>query len=291
MPFLMKTTFTFAGLEQGWSETFYWTAATDDLNAAEALVTPLAQKRAKLLSQSYMLIVVRNAIVLSDTNVKLKRVTDLFEPRLPGVAAWADAEPNIALMCVWQTGNNRQSKKQYMRGVPAGIVDMGKKPDLAFGAFLSNFNSWRQAMITFQAGWLVTAPVMGQTAIITNYMENAATGIVTFTLAAPLTWPVDPGFPTRVYISLPRKSPLDGPVIVIPDVTGSAPFTKNPYGVAPFVMGQIGTMQLRAPSLVTLAPIGGQGAAGVIHPQRMVTHKTGRPSYASRGRASARTHW
>jgi hypothetical protein len=281
MPFTIKTTFSFAGLEQGWSEDFYWQQGTDDLSVAETTVTPLAQKRAKLLSKGYFLTVVRNAVVRDNAGVKVKRVTDLFEPRLPGVQAWADAEPNISLMCVKQTGDNKASAKLYMRGVPAGIADNGKTPNMAFGAFLSNFNAWRSAMIGLPSGWL--AGTVTSTAAINSYAIDAASGIVTFTLQAPgIAWPVAPGFKVRVNIQLPGKSPLDGgQVVVVTD--GTHCFSAKPIGVHPYIPGTLGVMTLKTPNFISLGPIGGQGASGQIHPQRMVTHKTGRPSYASRG--------
>lgn len=291
MPFTIKTTFSFAGIEQGWSEDFYWSSTTSNLNTAEELVTPLAQKRAKLLSKDFMLTVVRNAVVINETNQRVKRITDLFEPRLPGVQAWASSSPNLALMVVWQNVDNTKSKKQYHRGIPAGIGDLGKQPDGSFGVWLSNFNSWRAAMITFNAGWLYTGVAGGDTAVINSYAIDADTGVVTFTLAGPgLTFPNGVGFKQRVYVSLPGKTPLDGPLVIVP-ANATTVTTAEPIGVHPFIPGQLGIMQIRTPNLVTLAPGGVQAPTGQIHPQRIVTHKTGRPSYASRGRAPVRAKW
>lgn len=289
MPFLIKTTFAFEGLAQGWSETFYWNALTDNLDTAETLVTPLAQKRAKLLANGYTLGVCRNALIKDDVGAVVKRVTDLFEPRLPGVAAWAPAQPNVALMCVWQTGNNRQSKKQYMRGVPAGIGDTGKAPDFTFGQFSANFNAWRQAMITFQAGWL--KGIVSASCPITSFTCDPVTARVSFVLNGGFTpWPVPFNNRTRVYIQVPGKSPLDGPLIVVP-IDATHCFTPEAHPTSIPAAGQFGSMSIRTPNLITLAPVGAQGAPGVIHPQRMVTHKTGRPIYASRGRSPGKVLW
>lgn len=289
MPFTIKTTFAFEGIGQGFSETFYWAKDDDNLANAEDLVTPLAQKRAKLLANGYILAVVRNAVVKNNAGDKVKRITDIFEPRLAGVTAWNPATPNMCLMCVWQTFDNKYSKKLYMRGIPAGIGDLGKTPDFSFGTFGSNFNAWRSAMIAFKAGWLATTPT--QTAIINSYTVGAQNGIVTFTLnGAGLVWPVPVGFQTSVHISLPGKSPLDGSVLVVPtDATHC--YTAKPYGVAPFVVGQLGVMQIRTPDLKTLGSAVTNGPTGAIHPQRILSHKTGAPTYASRGRAAARPRW
>jgi len=292
MPFTIKTTFSFAGIEQGWAEDFYWIQSSTDLNLAEAAVLPLAQKRAGLLAEGYVLTVIRNAVVISDTNTRIKRRTDLVEPRIPGVTGWKPSQPNTALMALWQTADNTQNKKQYMRGVPADLGESGKTPTLTMPGWLTKWNNWRSAMELFRAGWLVTA--VDQHAVITSYTISETSGIVTFNLAAPgLTFPLGPGFRQRVYVSLPGKSPLDGPITVIPALAPDGQIkctTAEPIGVAPFEPGQFGTMDIKAASLVTLAPVG-QGISGQIHPQRMVTHKTGRPTYASRGRSPAKPKW
>ena len=55
------------------------------------------------------------------------------------------------------------------------------------------------------AGCLTTT--VNQTVQITDYTVIAGTGVVVFTLGGGgLTWPVDEGFPTRVYVSLPCKN-------------------------------------------------------------------------------------
>lgn len=290
MPFIIRTTFAFAGLEQGWSESFYWQQSTDNLATAETTVTPIAQKRARLLAADYTLTIGRNTVVEEVGVGKVLRRSDIFEPRLRGVTAWTEpAQPNEALMCLWQTGDNTKSKIQYMRGLPSGVTDTGKTPVLGFGTFLSNFNAWRESLVFIAAGWLTTAPT--QTRTIETYTTVQQSGIVSFVFGAPgFVWPVLPGQRTRIYIKLPGKSPLDGPLIVVPSDATHA-MTANPIGVAPQIPGQIGSASIRGSSLVTLAPAAPGSPAGMIHPQRMVTHKTGRPSYASRGRAPVKIVW
>jgi hypothetical protein len=290
MPFLIKTTFAFAGAQQGWSETFYWQSPDGNLSVAENLVTPLMQKRARLLSNGYEISVVRNGVVQDAGGGRVLRQTDLFEPHQPGVVAWLPATPNLCLLCVEQTFDNRKSKKLYMRGIPAGLGDSGKLPDLGFASWGTSFQSWRQAMIDFPTGWLTSAPTAS--AIVTTYSVDVDTGQVTFTLTAPgfVTWPVPFGVQTAVYCKFPGKSPLDGKLIVVP-TTATSCFTAAAHPAAPLPIGQVGTMQLRASSFVSLAPGVPQGPQGVIHPQRIISHKTGRPTYASRGRSVAKVRF
>ena len=141
----------------------------------------------------------------------------------------------------------------------------------------------------FQAGWQATA--VTSSATIIGYTVDDVTAQVTFTLQAPgfATWPVPFGLPTRVYCKLPGKSPLDGPLVVIP-VSATVCFTPGTPGGAPAHRADRRHAAAH-PSLVTLAPGVPQGPPGIIHPQRIVTHKTGRPIYASRGRARTKVKW
>lgn len=291
MPFTIKTTFSFAGLEQGWSEDFYWSQSTTDLEAAEVTMIPIAQKRAKLLADQYMLTVVRNAVVVSDNGSRVKRRTDIFEPRIRGNSQWKPSSPNLALLLRWRNFDSTMSKISYMRGIPADLGENGKQPNFSFSNFLTHFDAWRSAMVGLPAGWLYTTATDANTKVIESYDMNETSGIVTFTLKAPgYTWPNGIGFKQRVYVSLPGKSPLDGEIIVVPaDATHCT--TAEPIGVKPFEPGQLGIMQIRTQSLVTIGSTGGEGRRGYIDADRIGTHKTGRPSYASRGRAPARPRW
>jgi len=153
MPYVIRSTFAFEGLGQGFSESFYWQKSNANLNEAETTITEIAKKRAKLLAAPYTLTVCRNSVVQEIGVGAVLRKSDIFEPRLPGVAAWtAAAQPNEALMCLWQTSDNGYSKKQYMRGVPSGLTDDGKKPVITYASWLSSFNAWREALVTLGAG-------------------------------------------------------------------------------------------------------------------------------------------
>lgn len=289
MPFVIRTTLCFAGLEQGWTESFYWTAPTDDLDAAETLVTPVVQKRAALLAKDYTLTIFRNTIVVGLLGVTQKRLSDIAEPRTRGVQTWSSAQPNEALMCVWQTANNKYQKKQYLRGVPAGITDNGKVANFGLTGWSSAFNAWREGMALFGAGWLrqeVTA-----LAPITSFTCDPVTARVAFILNGGFNpWPLGLNTRQRVYVAVPGRSPLDGPLIVYPtDATHC--FTPNPHPTSIPTTGQFGTMSVKGPVLTTLAALTSGGPRGIIHPQRMVTHKTGRPSYASRGRVAGKVVW
>lgn len=291
MPFVIKTTMNFSGHEQGWSETFYWNQSSSNLKQAEATILPIAQKRAKCLAGGYTLTVFRNAVVLNEASTKVKRVTDVAEPRLSGQTKYDPGTPNLALLLTWQNPDQTKKKAMYMRGIPGELGETGKAPNIGYKDWYGQFQSWRTAMVGLSAGWLVTEATGPNTAVIESYTTNETTGIVTFTLKAPgITFPGGQGFKQRVWVSLPGKSPLDGYIVIIPG-TGLTCTTAEPIGVHPFEPGQFGIMQLRTSTLVTLATIGDQANVGTIDPQRIITHKTGRPSYASRGRAPVKPRW
>lgn len=293
MPFTIRTTYSFYGQSQGWSESFYWSSADGNLANAQAIVTPIAQKRARLLANGYVLQVIRNSVVIDASGAKVLRQSDLIEPNYTGVAAWMPASPNLALMFTWQNAANTLSKKLFMRGIPSGIGDNGKVADFTgtgAPAFYSYMQQWIAAMLALPAGWLVQQTT--QNLVINSYEIDAVTAQVTFTLSVPggFGWPVSFGYPIRVWVKIPGKSPLDGPITVIPTSTTSC-FTPGSHPSAPLPTGQLGTMQLKTPSLVTLAPVTQGGPTGSIDPQRIVTHTTGRPTYASRGRAAKKVLW
>lgn len=293
MPFVCRVTFSFNGQAQGWSESFYVSSPDGNLTTVAALVDPLAQKRAKLLASGYVLQVVRVSNVIDASGNKILRQGTLAEPNYPGVGAWQPATPNLALLCEWSNANDTRLKKQYMRGIPAGLGDTGKVPDFTTPgapAWSSNWNAWTSAMVNYPAGWLATA-VTSQ-ATITAYTLDDVTGQVTFTLAAPgfTGWTGPYGYEARVRVKLPGKNPLDGTITVIPTSATSA-FTPKAHPAAPLPTGQVGIMSLFAPNLVTLGPLTTGGPTGSIDPQRIISHKTGRPTYASRGRRPAVVLW
>lgn len=291
MAYTIETLVTFEGQGQGWSEIFYWLSTDGNLLNAQAIITPILQARAKLLANSYVLTVARNSQVLNNANQKVLRVTDLMEPRYPGTAAWNPATPNLALMCYWQNPTNTASKKQYMRGIPEMLGQNGKAPFTGWGNWQSYWNQWTSKMLSLPAGWL--SQQVTQNLVITNYVVDPVTAQVTFTLSLPtgFTWPVTPGNPIAVYVKLPGKNPLDGRLVVIVSDTPTIVFTPGSHPTAPLPTGQIGTMQLKSPVFVPVSGSGQGAVLGQIDPQRIVSHKTGRPIYASRGRAPVKAKW
>lgn len=290
MATIIETLIAFEGQGQGWSESFAWSSVDGNLFNAQAIVTPILQARALLLADGYTLTVARNSQVQAAGGAKILRVTDIMEPRLPGVGTWPPATPNEALMVYWQNPTNTVVKKQYMRGIPAGLGGNGKQPLISYKNWTTNWNSWVGKMLALPAGWFTTA--VTQSLVITTYTVDPDTAQVTFTLSVPggFTWPVPNGVPIAVYVKLPGKNPLDGRLTVIPTSATSC-FTPQSHPAAPLPMGQIGTMQLRAPTFVPVSGSGQGAPQGQIDPQRIVTHKTGRPLFASRGRAPKKVLW
>lgn len=290
MAFTIKTLLAFEGQGQGWTEEFWWQQTDSNLLAAQATTAPILAARAGLLASSYILAVARNSVVLDNAGAKVLRVTDIQEPRLPGNPIWNPATPNLALMAYWQNPTNTASKKQYMRGIPEGVGQNGKQPFMGFKNFQSAWINWTSKMLALPAGWLVNTVTTNL--VITTYTVDADTAQVTFTLSVPggFSWPVEVGTPIAVYVRLPGKNPLDGRLVVIP-TSPTTCFTPGSHPTAPLPTGQIGTMKIKTPAFVPVSAAGQNGAQGQIDPQRIVSHKTGRPTFASRGRASKKVLW
>lgn len=287
---IIKYTNFFQGLGQGWAESLYYQALNEDLSQALDFVDPISTARAGVLAAGYSIQEVRVALVQDGTGVPTKRIVRLSEVSKVGVTTWAPAAPNLRCMLQWLTSDNKHSKKLFLGGIPAGLGDNGKVPDQDYATWRTRFNSlvakWQNAGM----GWFGTS--VAQTAVVNTWVQDAPTGRWVFTLQTPgMTWPVGPGFPTSVKIALPGKTPLDGNQVVVVS-TATSCFTKDPIGAAPQSTGQIGTMQRLGRVLYTLAPaVPNQQPPGSVFAQRIVTHKTGRPTYASRGRLSARPRW
>jgi hypothetical protein len=293
MPYTVRVTFAFNGQAQGWEESFAIQSPDGNLSAVAPLMLQLAQKRAKLLASTYELQVIRCSVVLDNAGSKVLRQSTLAEPHLKGVQAWAPATPNMCLLVEWSNASDTATKKQYMRGIPAGLGDEGKIPDFGSStaaAWQSNWNAWTSAMVAYPCGWIGTTQTAK--AVINAYEVDPDTAQVTFTLAGsgiPALLTLQ-GYPQRVYIKLPGKNPLDGPQTVI-GVSATSCFTPHANPAPPLPSGQLGIMTTRGPGFISLAPVTQGGPSGSIDPQRIISRKTGRPIYASRGRASARVRW
>lgn len=294
MPFTCRISYSFTGQAQGWSESYYVSSPDGNLTTVAALVDSLAQKRAQLLASTYTLQIVRCSVVLDAGGNKVLRQGTLAEPNYTGSQGWAPATPNMALLTEWSNANDSLLKKQYIRGIPALLGNLGKAPDFnppnGPANWTSLWNAWTSAMVAYPAGWLTTAQT-AQASIIA-YEVNAVTGQVEFTLGGTgfAAWTGPFPFITRVYVKLPGKNPLDGAMSVWVTSATSC-FTPQARPAAPLPTGQVGIMSLRAPTLTTLGPLVTGGPVGSIDPQRIISHKTGRPIYASRGRRPVVVRW
>lgn len=281
----------FSGHKQGWSESLVYKANTENLTSELAFVDPISTARAALLANGYTLTDIRLAILQRADGTRPKRLVRLSEVGKPGNGAtWKPAMPNLRCMLQFVTSDNLYSKKLFLGGCPAALGDDGKTPDQEVLTWKTKFNNWKSKLIFSNFGWLGSTVL--QTAVINSYTLDDVSGRVTFALAAPgMTWPVGAGKRVAVRIKLPGKNPLDGnQVVVVTNATSC--FTAKGIGVAPFIVGEIGTMELLGPvfhGVGTSAP--GQIPSGDIFAQRIVSHKTGRPTYASRGRLGERVLW
>lgn len=289
MAYICKTTMCFSGLQQGWSETFYWPQDNTDLTIAAGAIAAVSEKRAGLLSKSYTLEVVRNAFVLQEPNTKLRRVSDVIRTKYAGVQAWADAGPNSCLNVEWQTPSTDKQKIMYLGGIPSGLIADGTKVTSGPATWGSRFQGWTAALQALGAGWLTVSS--STDAVVNDWVMNPNTGQVTFTLANPgLAWPVGVGRQIRVAINLPSKNPLDGQKVVVVQSATSC-YTVDPVGVQPHQAGQVGTMKIQAFAFVSVKPVPPETRVGLITAVVVGTHKRGRPTYAKRGRAPAKPQW
>ena len=289
MPYIIKTSFFFAGIEQGWQEVFWWQQDSSDLTLASAAIIDVVNTRAALLSKSYVLTEARNAVIQNPGGGKMRRVSDLLEPRKSGVASWEDGEPNLALLTEWQTPSTEKSKLMYLGGIPSALGANGKTPTGLPATWNTRFQSWVTAHQQLGSGWMTSHTA--QRATVTDWVLNPTTGQVTLTLGGGgINWPVSQGQAIRVDLSIPGRSPLDGSQVVVVNSNTSV-YTANPVGVAPHQTTQVGEIRLKGFDFVSVKPTPPEQRFGVINGRRICTHKRGRPTYASRGRVTGRPRW
>ena len=227
------------------------------------------------------------SIVRGNAGEKIKRTGQLNKVFLVGNQSQDACAPNLRLQLQFQNSTQTRDKLLYMGGVYNSVLPRIGAYDGNGGNFASYFNSWREAIIAAEMGWLGDN-LNAQIGKIVGYAFDPTTGLVQFALQAPgVTWP-NSDDPVRVSIAFPFKSPLDGTYLV-QHTSSTSCTTVQPRPAAPFTLQ--GTIQLKGTNFISLATLNNLGLTGTVIAQNGMTRKSGRPYYASRGRLSPTVRW
>lgn len=224
MPDILHTAI-FAGGQRGWTESYAQFQASGDLALAVTTIQPFWQKRAALLGAG-----------LRITAIKASAVTDkgdsyLIYINLGGNPQEASNDLESSVNVQLASANGRYRKQTFLRGAWDVVFN-----DLMFNqnqvAWVGLFNSYRQDLLQRRLGWMGVADPQ-PTTHVTGY-TSAPTGIVSFTLGAPLFTPEQLFTKREVrFSSMGVKSVLNRVIVVIPTAADACK-TAAPIAVPPY---------------------------------------------------------
>lgn len=283
---LFKLTWAFSGPDHGASESWYFERPTQSVQDAFSFIDDLKDKRKKLLGNAWSMKAQRVAYLRSNVGAKITNATKLSKFSLTSGLDRPAASTNLSLQILSASADQTQKKISYLVGPWESTNPFADSLDLNTGGFSSYFNAYAASLIAHGCGWLANATT--QSAVISGYTFDAASGHTTYTLTAPgMTWTI--GEPIRVSVEFPlSKSPLDGVQLVIP-LTATTAVTAKPRPAGPFTVA--GQMRIKDGTFVNLATLNTQGNTGTVEVTNPVSRKRGAPLYVSRGRQSPRNPW
>jgi hypothetical protein len=296
-----KFTTIFSGPSHGAQEAWFFQQTSADLTLAMKLVDPIVRARQALLGREWSIKAWKCSQMLDDAGKKVVRRSRLHKDFLVGDPGQGAAESNVSLQVLFQTADGVNQKFLDLVGAWDGIFQDGDAYNNDFAGWRTAFNTWTKSLNKANMGWM--AVDAKQTAKVTGYTFDPATGFTTYELApvvvgppaSGITWP-ELGVPTRVAVEFPIiRNPLDGVQIVIPNLTalvgppGLAPITAKPRPAEPFTVQ--GKMVYDTFKFVQWNIAGGQPIPGFVEPQNPMTRKRGRPLLASRGARPKTVRW
>jgi hypothetical protein len=289
---IYRVTFGFAGNNEGWTETHA---------CQSSQVTPLAVISDLVNLQLARVAMLGDPFVMNGCRVSIYSDGGNPPNRLPRQAALdktlysqssytglaASAEPSAVSMQAQgyapvvgaPAGFGGNENWTYLGGpfdvciTDAGFVNKGKNN------LLTNFNTWKQQMLTNNFGWLADQ-TLNPGAKIVSVTQNAD-GTVTYTCEGVIAGVVEGGkYPVRVRGMNGGKSPLNGPFNVI---VGTPAITATTLEQVAFATAQKGGFIRFYQACKVFVPYGNIVLAGTT-----IEHKRGRAFLSRRGRASKR---
>lgn len=276
---IYKITLAMTRDSQGWTESYY-------LNVVDTLrpqavhdtwVTPLLGLRQQMMGTGSFIDYSR----VSTVGVPFS--AQAFTENLPGSYGVSATTPDVALLVRSLPAVGGPPKNLYLRGNPYTIITAGIfSPPALWTKF---FGQYTNQLLTGQGGavwgWMGTVEATKVKCPLTGYTQNAGFQVLLTFGPTPAQTQLFTGVPinSKVQVRLSginTKSELNGVQVVT--VTGpSTCTTVGQFGVIPWTHGGFGLYEVK--SFVTY---------GNINPEKIVSHKTGRPLFLARGRAPAR---
>lgn len=173
-----KAIFSFDCNGRGWSEVWFQ-SLTGDLSLKEFYTvgaTPLALKRVAMLGVNTTM----TAVEVSKDNVLGDGY--LSYVNYPGPLGPCDTPDATVYTRFWGPGYTR-GRTVFVRGFPDDVDINGGKFDPVNLPFKAAFDSWKDLILSVATPWGWMTRSAASTTIITNYVQDPLTGLVTITVA------------------------------------------------------------------------------------------------------------
>lgn len=276
----IKITLAFQNLEQGWTESYILNNPTPGTPALWNTLygTPLALVRAALLSVDCTQTYIRIAVV------GVPFAVQTFKGVGPGTYAAGQSVPNLAILLRCPPILAGPQKAIYLHGFPGSQVNQGVyAPTFDFSAAIGAFTRFLTSAVGNSGwGWIgVNGSTKVKAPLETYTITPGYQVLMTFN-PVPLTQqPIFQGVPvgTKIRLRLSginTKSELNGVQVCLVNSANTA-LTVYQFGVLPYSHGGFGVYEP-----TTFIQFGG------LNDEKVVTHKTGKPLFLSRGRAPVR---
>lgn len=272
---ILKGTIVYTGPGRGWTESYYQNRVDNNLVLASNQLREVCNSRVKLLGDGYRIQGWRVSFITNDAGERIRGGSYPIQEEIfpPGNNPDGDFS-DTSILIEWKNLDATRLKNTYMRGVwDVEVIGEGAKAKGAL--YLQYFNDFKAKILQYQYGWYGRVPNTAQVGVL-GYLSSA-TDVVTITMKANIFDAGTIGKPVLVnFTGINTKSRINGQQVVIPTSTTACEL-KKPLAVGPYVNG--GFARVLGYEFV---PISEGNMA------RVVSRKTGRPLFASRGRAPAR---
>lgn len=258
----------------GWSESFFWQVASNDLNPQMASLQIIAQKRAALLgSQSYVK-AERVSFEQNDAGQPVVGDSLLQYVRYNGSVVPGSDDPDTAVLVTMRNLVAARRRNMFLRGIWDDVNGAGGFYLPTVAGWQTAFNSWAAAMLGRQAGWMARTQV--NRVAVSTYSMDPDTGYVQVTLAAAAPQLVANETQEVRIVGVNNKSPINGTQL-IRGIDSTHFWLERPLALINYQFGGEVVFYSQAIEVAT-----------TIDAQKIVTRRAGAPLLQSHGRRKAK---
>jgi len=271
---IVKATLFFQVNSFGWTESFFWQVASNDLNPQMASLQVIAQKRAPLLGSQAFIKAERVSFERNDAGNPVTGDSFLQYVRYNGSTVPTADDPDTAVLVTGRNLVAERRRNMFLRGIWDDVNAAGGFYLSSVAGWVSAFDNWRAGMLARQAGWMARTKV--NTVPITGYTVDPDSGFVQVTLALPAAQLV-PNEVQQVRIrGVNTKSPINGTQL-IRGIDSTHFWLEKPLALINYQFG--GEVIFYSQAIEVM---------NTLDAQKIVTRRAGAPLLQSHGRRRAK---